>query len=74
VHANGPYDLVISDVTMPRMSGTELARELAASTPPVPVLLMTGYSDHAAAQAVAVTLDKPVSRDELIAAMSRVLR
>jgi hypothetical protein len=42
--------------------------------PPVPVLLMTGYSDNAGAQAVAVTLDKPFSRDELIAAMARVLR
>jgi hypothetical protein len=35
---------------------------------------MTGYSDHAAAQAVAVTLDKPFSREELVAAMARVLR
>lgn len=74
VHAHGPFDLVISDVTMPRMSGIELARELTSSTPPVPVLLMTGYSDHSAAQAVAVTLDKPFSRDDLIAAMARVLR
>jgi CheY-like chemotaxis protein len=74
VHAHGPYDLVISDVTMPRMSGTELARELTQRVPPVPVLLMTGYSDHAAAQAVAITLDKPFGRDELLAAMARVLR
>ncbi|HUQ05259.1 MAG TPA: PAS domain-containing protein [Kofleriaceae bacterium] len=74
IHAGSSYDLVISDVTMPRMSGTELARELAAHVPPLPMLLMTGYSDHAAAQAVAVTLDKPFSRDELIAAMARVLR
>lgn len=74
LHAHGPYDLVISDVTMPRMSGTELARELTRCVPPVPVLLMTGYSDHAAAQAVAVTLDKPFGRDELLAAMARVLR
>jgi CheY-like chemotaxis protein len=74
LHAQGPYDLVISDVTMPRMSGIELARELTSSVPPVPVLLMTGYADHSAAQAVAITLDKPFSRDDLIAAMARVLR
>jgi CheY-like chemotaxis protein len=74
IEAHGPYQLVISDVTMPRMSGTDLARALTAMVPPVPVLLMTGYSDNAGAQAVAVTLDKPFSRDELIAAMARVLR
>jgi CheY-like chemotaxis protein len=74
LQSNGPYDLVISDVTMPRMSGTELAKELTQRVPPVPVLLMTGYSDHAAAQAVAITLDKPFGRDELLAAMARVLR
>ncbi|KAB2894186.1 MAG: PAS domain-containing protein [Kofleriaceae bacterium] len=74
VRDHGPYELVISDVTMPRMGGLELARELAAMVPPVPVLLMTGYADHAAAQSVAVTLDKPFSREELIAGMARVLR
>jgi CheY-like chemotaxis protein len=72
VEAGAVFDLVLSDVEMPRMDGVTLARALIARTPPVPILLMTGYADHAAAAGVAVTLNKPFSRDELIAAMARV--
>jgi two-component system, cell cycle sensor histidine kinase and response regulator CckA len=72
VESGAVFDLVLSDVEMPRMDGVSLARALIARTPAVPILLMTGYADHAAAAGVAVTLNKPFSRDELIAAMARV--
>jgi CheY-like chemotaxis protein len=43
-----PPDLVLTDVTMPRMSGIDLARRLEAEPPPVPpVILMSGYSGDA---------------------------
>lgn len=38
------FDLVISDQTMPKMTGLELAKELIAVRPDVPVVLCTGYS------------------------------
>jgi DNA-binding NtrC family response regulator len=38
-------DLVITDQTMPGMSGEELARELTAVRPDIPIILCTGYSD-----------------------------
>ncbi len=42
-----PVDLVFSDVIMPDgMSGIELARELAARHPGLPVLLTSGYTAH----------------------------
>lgn len=66
-------DLVLSDVSMPRLSGVALARALRARVPPIPVVLMTGYADHGEAHDVALTLDKPFSRDELVAAIERVL-
>ncbi|MBN2716759.1 MAG: response regulator [Deltaproteobacteria bacterium] len=38
------YDLVITDQSMPKMSGLELAREIHAISPSTPILLYTGYS------------------------------
>ncbi len=37
------YDLVITDLTMPDMTGIELARQLHEISPQLPVILMTGY-------------------------------
>jgi hypothetical protein len=38
-------DLVVSDVMMPGMNGTELAAWLHARCPDTPVLLVSGYAD-----------------------------
>ena len=40
----GDFDLVISDVTMPNMTGDKLAVELMKIRPDIPVILCTGYS------------------------------
>ncbi|HKW15122.1 MAG TPA: ATP-binding protein [Candidatus Krumholzibacteria bacterium] len=42
------FDAVITDQTMPRMSGTELARAVHQIRPDTPVVLTTGYVDDAA--------------------------
>jgi PAS domain S-box-containing protein len=39
------FDLVITDMTMPNMTGDKLAKELIAIRPDIPVILCTGYSD-----------------------------
>lgn len=38
------FDLVITDQTMPGMTGVELAREIWGITPDIPIILTTGYS------------------------------
>lgn len=40
------FDLVLTDMTMPGMTGLDLARVLTSARPDLPVLLMTGYSDQ----------------------------
>ncbi len=67
----GPIDLLITDVMMPRMKGTELAQWLASERPGVPVLLVSGYTDSPLIQEWVdrdpdVFLAKPFEPEELM--------
>jgi len=70
--------LVITDLTMPDVSGTELAKRIRAIRPRVPIILCTGYGEeigHKRAQHLGVSdcLGKPILRKDLMAAVERVL-
>jgi len=39
-------DLVITDMTMPKMTGDKLARELMKIRPDIPIILCTGHSKY----------------------------
>jgi DNA-binding NtrC family response regulator len=68
---NGSLDLVITDITMPRLGGSELAEVLSVFRPDLPVLAMTG--DPGVAERRLPTLLKPFSLDELTEA-ARLMR
>jgi CheY-like chemotaxis protein len=64
------FDLVILDQTMPGITGINLARELAAARPGLPVILYTGHSDRIRpgeleAAGIRALLHKPVEPDAL---------
>ena len=40
------FDLVISDLTMPAMTGDQLARKMIALRPDIPILICTGFSER----------------------------
>jgi CheY-like chemotaxis protein len=40
------YDLVITDMTMPQMTGYNLAKQLMEIRPSLPIILCTGFSDQ----------------------------
>jgi CheY-like chemotaxis protein len=71
-HANAP-DLVITDLTLPGMSGIELAKNIHVSRPDIKIILSSGYGLPAGAQLnfkVGI-LSKPYSLNQLIHALSQ---
>lgn len=70
----GQVDVLLSDVVMPRVSGSELARRIAASHPDLRVLLMTGHArDELDAELTYEVIPKPFSRRSLLEAIRRAL-
>jgi len=72
-------DLVITDQTMPKMTGLELAGRLGKLRAGLPVILCTGYAENiSAAQleaaGVRALLRKPVEPEELFALLAKTLR
>ena len=76
--APAAVDVLVTDMTMPGMSGADLADQARALHPGLPVVICTGYSDlldEATAQRRGFDrfLMKPVARADLAAALSGVL-
>ncbi len=72
------YDLVITDLTMPGMTGIQLAEEVRRLRPDLPVILMTGYAaavdtDATRALGIHAVLAKPQNLGALAAAVQRAL-
>ena len=72
------FDLVISDMTMPHMTGDILASEMMAVRPDLPVIICTGYSDRinqedALKAGVKALIYKPMTRKDLAATVRSVL-
>jgi signal transduction histidine kinase len=72
------YDLVITDQSMPNMTGEELARRLIRIRPQLPILLCTGFSDfHDKEQlktnGIVDVILKPVLKNDLAKAVRQAL-
>lgn len=72
------FDLVITDQTMPGMTGLDLAREIYKIRPDMPVILCTGHSDVVTTDimkeaGIKEFLMKPLTKKELLDAIQRVL-
>ncbi len=73
------FDIVVTDLSMPEMSGLVLASEMLAIRPEMPVLMTSGNigeKEQANALAVGIRelLLKPVSMDELGKVLNRLFR
>lgn len=69
----GEVELVLSDVSMPRMTGLELLAAVRAGDGELPFLLMSGVADTALEGLTAPMLRKPFAEDELLSAVALTL-
>jgi len=72
------FDLVISDMTMPNMTGDRLAEELISFRPDIPIIICTGFSERINKENIAAVgikgfLMKPVVISEMAKMVRKVL-
>jgi len=71
------FDLLLTDLTMPGMSGTELIKQVRLHSPALPIIVLTGLSDkdtEGELHELGVTsvVIKPVMEGELLTAVTSV--
>ena len=71
-------DVIICDIRMPRVNGTEAIEYFRAQYPSIPIIVQTGYPDLQLAtsllrQGVADYLVKPVDSEKLISAVAKAV-
>ena len=72
------FDLVITDMTMPKMTGAELAPRLLEIRPDIPIILCTGFSDlidegRAGTIGIRAYLAKPILKNEMAKVIRKML-
>lgn len=73
-----PFDLVITDMTMPRLTGLELASRLHRLQPDLPIILCTGFSEMVSSEqarslGIQGLLMKPFTWEQLAELIREVL-
>ena len=71
-------DVIICDIRMPKINGTEAIAYFRAQYPSVPVIVLTGYHDQQLAsslaqQGVVECLQKPADREKILASVANAM-
>jgi PAS domain S-box-containing protein len=74
----GRFDLVVTDMTMPKLTGDQLAAQIRRIAPNIPIILCTGFServDSETARRIGVSefLLKPLALEKLARTIRRLL-
>jgi len=74
----GQYDLIITDQSMPGITGLQLIQQVAILHPDIPVILCTGYSEHIDENIVVqktadICLQKPLDTRQLISSINDLI-
>jgi two-component system cell cycle sensor histidine kinase/response regulator CckA len=78
LNKRGTFDLLLTDVMMPRMRGEALAAKMRKRDPRVPVLYLTAYSDRLFERKLVLDegeafLEKPVTANALLEGIEMLL-
>ncbi len=74
----GPFDLLLTDLMMPRMAGDALAARMRRADPDLKVLYLTAYSDELFKRKIRLWtgeafLDKPATPDAIVEAVELLI-
>ena len=73
------FDIIITDLTMPEMTGIELAEKLHGARPQLPIILMTGYGKDLeqttplSHYGICKLLKKPVKMADLASTINEII-
>jgi len=72
------FEVIITDMTMPQMSGDKLTTEILAIRPQMPVIICTGYSERMSVKkakglGACKYLEKPIDFGNMASALREVL-
>jgi len=72
------FDVIVTDMTMPNMTGAELSKKILQIRPDIPIILCSGFSDiitseQAIGMGIAAYLQKPFRTRQLADAVQQVL-
>ncbi|MBN2297781.1 MAG: PAS domain S-box protein [Deltaproteobacteria bacterium] len=71
----GKFDLVITDMTMPGMTGDTLTQRIKEIRPDIPVILCTGYSEHITEErAKRIGIREFIMKPLIMKDMARIIR
>ena len=74
IDGGATFDLLITDYSMPSMTGAELAKAVRDRVPGLPILLASGYADLPSGVEMDVArLAKPYSQDQLASVLDKIL-
>ena len=76
---DGDYDVVVTDIKMPGITGLDVLREIRAKTETVPVLVITAFADVETAVSAMKAgafdfIGKPFNRDHLLLTIEKALK
>ncbi len=62
----GEFDLLVTDIQMPKMTGNELVKRVLGARPKLPVLMMSGYNPDGQVPEEVLFLSKPFTPQQLV--------